>query len=191
MSDPNPVLDFMLTRRSSMRTKLTAPAPNEAELTTLLTAASRVPDHGRLEPWRFIVVESGARQRLADLVQELGNAQDRPAERTERAARMWLEAPMLIAVVMSPKEHETIPQLEQDLTAGAVCLSLVNAARASGWGAVWLTGWAAFDRHFLEHGLKLAAHERIAGFIHIGSCDTDMPDRPRPDLASMITRLDA
>lgn len=182
-------LEFLLTRRSRPAKMLHAPAPDNATLTRLLTAAARVPDHGKLEPWRFIVIEPAALGRLAALIAKRGQALGHDPDKTDKAAQTIADAPLIVAVVASEKPTDKIPAAEQFLSAGAVCLSLVNAALAQGFGACWLTGWPAFDRDFLTEGLGLDAHESIAGFVHIGSCDAAPPERPRPDIASLVTRL--
>lgn len=184
-------LDFLLTRRSRPAKMLRAPAPDAATLTRLLTAATRVPDHGKLEPWRFVVIEPAALQRLAALVTARGEALGMEAEKTLKAAETFAASPLVVAVVAVEKPSDKIPPVEQLLSAGAVCLSLVNAALAQGFGACWLTGWPAFDRVFLAEGLGLEGHETVAGFVHIGSCDTAPPERPRPDVESLVTRLGA
>ena len=191
MPQADPVMDFLLTRRSVPAAALKAPAPAGAALDTLLTAALRVPDHGALEPWRVLLIESGARPRLAALLRRRGEVLAIPPEKIEKSAQSWLNAPLIVAVVSAPVPSDKAPEKEQVLSAGAVCLSLVNAALASGWGAAWITGWAAFDRPFVEDGLGLAAGESIAGFIHLGRCDAAVPDRPRPDLARLSHRLTA
>lgn len=184
-------LEFLLTRRSRPAKMLRAPAPDSATLTRLLTAATRVPDHGKLEPWRFLVIEPAALQRLGALVIERGRALGMDAETADKAARTLAGSPLVVGVVSAPKASEKIPAIEQTLSAGAVCLSLVNAALAQGFGACWLTGWPAFERGFLREGLGLAEHESIAGFIHIGTSDITPPERPRPDVAALVTRLEA
>lgn len=188
-SHTNPVLEFLLTRRSRPAAALQLPAPDAMTLQTLLTAAARVPDHGKLEPWRFLVIDGAAKLRLADLIRNRGPVLGIDLEKVEKSAKSWANAPLIVAVVLSPKPSEKVPEIEQLLSAGAVCLGLVNAALASGWGAAWITGWAAFDREFVETGLALAAHEQIAGFIHLGSCDTPVADRPRPDISVLIQRI--
>jgi nitroreductase len=188
MPAPNKAaLDFLLTRRSRPAKTLTAPAPGPETLTTLLKAAARTPDHGKLEPWRFIVLAPPALQRLANLAQSRGAALGHPPEKVEKVANMFATAPLSVAVISSPKPSEKIPEIEQTLSAGAVCLALLNAALASGWGANWLTSWAAFDTGFLQEGLALDAHEYVAGFIHIGTETSTPPDRPRPDLDAITT----
>ena len=184
---PRPdVQDFLATRRSRPAKTLRAPAPDRAALAPLLEAALRVPDHGKLEPWRLVVLEGGALGRLAGLTTEVGTAQGRDAEKLPKNAAMFADAPLIVAVVSSPAASEKVPQVEQTLSAGAVCLSLVNAAQAAGWGANWLTGWMAYDRPFLETGLDLAASEWVAGWIVIGTEGPVPPDRPRPDPAAKV-----
>lgn len=191
MNEPDPVMDFLLTRRSKPAAALSAPAPEGAALDRLLTAALRVPDHGALTPWRLMILEAPARRRLAGLVRERGPALGIDPAKVEKSALAWENSPLVVAVIAAPRPSDKAPELEQLLSAGAVCLSLVNAALASGWGAAWITGWAAFDRDFLERGLGLAAHERVAGFVHIGRCETAVSDRPRPDLGALVTRVSA
>ncbi|PTX57045.1 nitroreductase [Litoreibacter ponti] len=177
-------LEFLLTRRSRPAKTLTAPAPDRAALEVLLTAAARTPDHGKLEPWRFIVLEQPALVRLGALARVRGAARGEAEEKIDKIGAMFETAPMSVAVVASPVASDKIPEIEQVLSSGAVCLALLNAALASGWGANWLTGWTAMDRPFLDEGLGLAAHEFVAGFIHLGTETSTPPDRPRPDLGA-------
>ncbi len=154
----------------------------------LLTAAVRVPDHGKLEPWRFVALEGAGPAGFAAAIRARAAATGQDAD---KGALVFEQAPVAVAVVASPRESEKIPRIEQTLSAGAVALSLLNAALAAGWGASWLTGWAAYDRTLLEDALGLAPDEWLAGFVHIGSCETPPPDRPRPDVAGLVTWLDA
>ncbi|SIO55754.1 Nitroreductase [Rhodovulum sp. ES.010] len=188
MPDPRPeVLDFLLTRRSRPAKTLAAPAPAREDLIPLLTAAARSPDHGKLEPWRFVVLERLALDRLAGLVRARGAALGEAEETIAKAAAAYADSPLAVAVIASPKPSEKIPESEQLLSAGAVCLALLNAALAAGWGANWLTGWPVYDRGFLEDGLELAPHEQVAGVIHIGTETVTPPDRPRPDVDAITT----
>ncbi len=188
MTTPNRhALDFLLTRRSHPARTLTMPVPARDELTALLTAAARTPDHGKLEPWRFVVLEKPALMRLAGFAAERGAALRLEAERLEKGVRQYAEADLAVVVVASPKPSVTIPQIEQVLSAGAVCLALLNAALAAGWGANWLTGWASHDPEFAAAACGLTAPEFIAGVIHIGTAQTVPADRPRPDLARLVT----
>jgi len=183
MTNPNQcVMDFLLTRRSRPYKTLTTPAPTREQLSPMLTAAARVPDHGKLEPWRFIILTDAALPRLADLASERGAALAIDPDKIEKAAATFLNAPLIVAVIASPKPSDKVPEVEQLYSAGATCLSLLNAALAAGWGANWLSGWPSNDRAFLTKGLNLAAHETVAGFIHIGTGTSTPPERPRPDI---------
>lgn len=184
-------LDFLLSRRSRPARSLRAPAPERAELDMLLTAAARVPDHGKLEPWRFVVARGTALARLAALVETRGAVLGLEPEKVAKQARAFADSPLMVAVIASPKGTERIPAIEQSYSAGAVCLSLLNAALAAGWGANWLSGFAAYDRGFLSEGLALAPHEEVAGFVHIGTETTAPPERPRPDIAALTTFLES
>ncbi|PTQ75670.1 nitroreductase family protein [Celeribacter persicus] len=192
MPAPNPAaLDFLLTRRSRPAKTLTAPVPDREALMPILTAAARTPDHGKLEPWRFIVLEKAALTRLSEMIKPLAEKNKIAEEKIEKTYRQYADADLAVAVVFSPKESDKVPEIEQLYSAGAVCLSLLNAALAAGWGANWLSGWASFDREFCEKGLGLASHESIAGLIHIGSETIAPPERPRPDLSTIVTWMDA
>ncbi len=192
MPTPNPAaLAFLLNRRSRPAKTLTAPVPDRATLLTLLTAAARTPDHGKLEPWRFVVLEKPALTRLADLVLTRGSALGLDPEMVAKAQTQYADADLVVAVVSAPKPSDKIPQIEQVYSAGAVCLALVNAALAAGWGANWLSGWASHDRAFIREGLGLADHESIAGLIHLGSETSAPPERPRPDLDAITTWISA
>ncbi|TCO73951.1 nitroreductase family protein [Rhodovulum euryhalinum] len=188
MPAPRPdVLDFLLTRRSRPAKTLRPPAPTREALIPILTAAARSPDHGKLEPWRFIVLEAPALRRLAALVRQRGAALGQTREAIDKAASAYEDSPLAVAVISAPKPSDKIPEIEQVYSAGAVCLALLNAALASGWGANWLSGWPAHDAGFAGEGLGLAAHERVAGVIHIGTETAAPPDRPRPDLDTITT----
>jgi len=192
MPDPNQAaLDFLLSRRSRPAKTLTGPWPGRADLMPILTAAARTPDHGKLEPWRFLVLEAPALQRLAGLTVARGQALGLEAEQTEKQRRAFADSGLAVTVVSSPVASEKIPAIEQVYSAGAVCLALLNAALAAGWGANWLSGWTAYDRDFLSEGLALKPHESVAGYIHIGSETSAPPDRPRPDLNAITTWIGA
>ncbi len=182
------VLDFLLTRRSRPAKLLHAPGPERDDLLTLLTAAARVPDHGKLEPWRFVVLEGAGQARFAAAIRGRAAA---TGQNPDKGAGPFEEAPLSVAVVAVPRDTAKVPAIEQTLSAGAVCLGLVNAALAAGWGASWLTGWPAYDAGLLAEALGLAPGEWIAGFVHIGACDAPPPDRPRPDLAALVTWAEA
>ena len=155
----------------------------------LLAAATRVPDHGKLEPWRFIVLTHPATDRLARLVEEIGTALEVEPEKIAKAASQYSMADLAVVVVQVPRPTEKVPLIEQTYSAGAVCLSLLNAALAQGWGANWLSGWPSYDEVFRREGLGLADSETVAGIIHIGTPQMDSPDRPRPDPGKLTTWL--
>ncbi|MFN4171341.1 MAG: nitroreductase family protein [Pseudorhodobacter sp.] len=184
--EPRPdVTDFLRTRRSVPPKLLSPPAPGRAAIEKLLTQAARSPDHGKLEPWRFIVLEQGAMARLADLAGRRAHAAGLEPEAVAKARAQFDAGICAVVVVASPKPSDKVPQIEQVLSAGAVCLALLNSALAAGWGAGWLTGWAAHDRGFVETGLGLAPQEFVAGIVHIATAPGPMADRPRPDMAGL------
>lgn len=188
MPDPNPAaLDFLLTRRSRPAKTLGLPVPTPEQLMPILTAASRSPDHGKLEPWRFIVLEGAALRRLGNDARTRAAALDLGAEQADKGAQQFETGNLAVAVIEVQKPSDKIPALEQTYAVGGVCLALLNAALASGWGANWLTGWPSHDRGFMMQALGLAENERIAGFIHIGTETSAPPDRPRPDLDQIVS----
>lgn len=182
-------LAFLATRRSHPPKLLAAPAPDRDEVMQMLTLAARAPDHGKLEPWRFLVLTRPALDRLAPILHRavLDAGQDEAA--ADKAASA-LSSPLIVGVIHSPVESPRVPEWEQVLSAGAVCLGLVNAALASGWGASWLTGFAALNQGFATAHLGLEPGERVAGLIHIGSRRDSPPDRPRPDIEAKTRWLE-
>lgn len=186
MSHPDPIMEFLLTRRSRPAKLLAPPVPDRTQILTLLTAAARAPDHGKLEPWRFVVLDRASCQTLAERVAERGAETGVEPEKLAKSAATFASAHLVVTVVASPRPSEKIPEIEQTLSVGAVCLGLVNAALASGWGANWLTGWPAHDAQ-IRQGLGLSSQEWIAGFIHLGTAQSMPPERPRPDIAACTT----
>lgn len=178
-------MEFLLTRRSRPAKTLGPGGPDREGLMRILTAAARSPDHGKLEPWRFIVIAGEARERAAALAAERCAALGLDAGDTAKTVAQFTQGALIVAVISSPKPVEKIPRWEQRLSAGAVCLGLLNAALASGWGANWLTGRMAYDPAFTGGFLGLAEGERVAGFVHIGTETLAPPDRPRPDVAAL------
>ena len=184
-------LDFLLTRRSRPAKTLDKTAPDSDTLTKLLTAAARTPDHGKLEPFRFIIIRADAQDRLAAAVATGMTEAGEDPEKVEKQSRAMTYGGVIVTVVCSPKASEKIPAWEQHLAAGGACLALLNAALAAGWGANWLTGWASQSRSFMATQLGLADQEFVAGFIHIGGETVAPADRPRPDIAALTTTIDA
>lgn len=186
----NETIHLLRSRRSVAPNMLAEPGPSPDEVETLLLIASRVPDHGRLTPWRFIVLEKEGRRQVGEAIAE-AFASDEPGVDEDRVAferGRLSRAPAVIVVVSRAKPHVKIPDWEQVMSAGAVCMNLVVAANAMGFGTAWLTEWYAFDRRVLD-ALGLEPHERIAGFIHIGTPKEPPVERPRPALADLVTRL--
>ncbi|MCB1341615.1 MAG: nitroreductase [Pseudooceanicola sp.] len=190
MLQPNPAaLDFLLTRRSRPAKTLTTPVPSRDELQVLLTAAARVPDHGKLEPWRFVVIEAGAMPRLAELAAARGAELGKSDEDIAKGRGQYDQGNLAVVVIEKPVDSPKIPRLEQTYSAACVCLSLVNAALASGWGACWLTGWPAHDAAFCARAFGTVGEERVAGIVHVGTEGAEPPDRPRPDVVALTTWL--
>ena len=184
------MLDLLAKRRTVPLPQLEGPGPTEEELQRLLTIAARVPDHGKLVPWRFIVIEGEGRARAGDLIAKafLADEPDADEQRVAQERGRLSYAPLVVAVVSRAKPHPKIPDWEQVLSAGAVCMNLIVAAKAMGFSATWLTQWFAFDRRVLD-GLGLAPDERLAGFLHIGRPAQIPADRDRPDLTAITTRF--
>lgn len=192
MPTPKPeVLDFLRSRRSRPYKTLTAPGPDRDALMPLLEAAARVPDHGKLEPFRFLVLNRAALDRLEAATVGRAVGMGKTPEDVEKARIQFAMPPLVVAVVASPKPSEKIPEIEQHLSAGCACLSLLNAALAAGWGANWLSAWMAYDRELLQLELGLKPQEFVAGFIHIGTETATPPERPRPDLEAITTWVEA
>ncbi|THD46905.1 MAG: nitroreductase [Bradyrhizobium sp.] len=188
----NETIRLLKRRRSLKPFNLIAPGPTPEELTDLLTVAARVPDHGKLVPWRFILFQGAARERAGRLALEIKLADDPSLSQAAREAELtrFAQAPLVVAVVSRAAPHAKIPEWEQLLSAGAVCMNLTIAATALGYVTTWLTEWCAYDPRFAA-AIGLAGHERIAGFIHIGRPNVEASDRPRPALEEIVTIFEA
>jgi len=178
--------EFLATRRSRPAKTLSGPAPDRAQLIEILDAASRVPDHGALVPWRFIVLDRAALDALLPVITERAEASGVAQDQLDKTMFVYERSPLCVAVVHVPKPTEKIPASEQVLTGGAVCLSLVNAALAKGWGANWLSGWVSYDPELMAY-IGLKDGEAVAGLVHIGTETVAPPERPRPDVETLIT----
>ena len=182
------LIDYLSTRRSMPAFQMREPGPSRPEIEEMLKLASRVPDHGKLAPWRFIVYTGGRRERMSLELSKIARA-DRPdlsEEMIKVEETRFTRAPVVIAVVSTAAPHNKIPEWEQLRSAGAVCLNLVMAANAHGYVSNWLTEWMAYDeRAYPILGVKPG--EKVAGFVHVGSTDFPVTERPRPDLAEIVT----
>lgn len=181
-------LELLKTRRSVKPMELGAPGPTASEIETLLTIATRVPDHGKLAPWRFIVFEGDARLKAGETIASVFHA-DHPEATPDQLAferQRLARAPVVITIVSRAAPHVKIPEWEQQMSAGAAAMNLVNAAHALGYAASWITEWYAYDRRVLDT-LGVAANERITGFVHIGRPAKPPEERDRPKLADIVT----
>jgi nitroreductase len=180
-----PVLSFLARRRSASAKALRAPAPSEAQLRDLLRLAARVPDHGKLSPWRFVVLEGEAKAAFIQRMEAIAAA--RPDRDKAIGALFKIRVPPLSVVVISRIVEGSIPEWEQRLSAGAVCMNLITAAQAMGYGANWITDWYAFDPQ-IDAVLGLKAGECVAGYIHLGTTAEPPQERVRPDIDALTTR---
>lgn len=176
-------IEFLRHRRSYPPALLQGPGPSISEIETIITLGARVPDHGKLEPWRFVVLCNDAPARLAPIIKAESIAQGNPPVKAEKHGSAF-HVPVVVAVIFSPVESEKVPEWEQFLSSGATCLGLVNAALASGYGACWLTGVASRHKFSQQH-FGLTEKEQVVGFIHIGTRGSSTPpERPRPDVSA-------
>lgn len=169
--------------------QLAEPGPDDATLRMMLTIAGRVPDHGKLAPWRFILYPAASRQSAVDMLCAIAAKHEDPKEAAFRAekAKGFAAAPLVVGIASNPDpEHPKIPLWEQQLSAGAVAMNLLHAAAAAGFGAQWLTGWYAYDREAMT-GLGLREGERVVGFVHIGTPTMPPTERDRPDIGALTT----
>ncbi len=190
MRELSETLELLKNRRSVPARMMEGPGPTAAELDALLAVATRVPDHGKLAPWRFVVFEGEARDRAGAIIEKIFAAANPEAdpERSAQERGRLSRAPLVVAVVSTAARHPKIPEWEQILSAGAVCTLFMVAANAEGFATNWLTEWYAYDAEF-RSAIGLAEHERIAGFIHVGRSAEKPADRPRPVVADLVTRF--
>lgn len=179
-------LDLLLSRRSGSAKAMTEPGPSKKQLAEILKAGARAPDHGKLFPWRFLVIEDKGRSRAGDILAEVMEAEGERAKQVEEERERFLRAPVVVAVISAAREQHKIPVWEQELSAGAVCQNMLIAATASGFVAQWVTEWYAYHP-VVKQRLGLKAGERIAGFIYIGSTKDALEERPRPDMDRIVT----
>lgn len=176
------VLAFLSRRRSASAMALSAPGPSREQLDDLLRIAARVPDHGKINPWRFLILEGAAKDDLVGRLQVLAQARNNAPKALASLAKLR-NPPLAVAVISSPVEAP-IPLWEQHMSAGAVCATLLNAATAMGYGANWITDWYAYDKE-ARALLGLGQNERVAGFVYMGTAVEAPPERVRPDTAAL------
>lgn len=179
------LLNLLKTRRSVLSKNLSMPGPSKEQLNTILEIAARVPDHRKLEPWRFIVVQGDARKKLGEKFCNIKLTDcDLTDDQIKAERNRYNHAPTVIVVAFSPIEHKT-PVFEQLLSCGAVCQHINLASMALGFSSQWVTNWCSFDKR-AQKELGLKPHESIAGFFHIGTATCKPSDRQRPDLNSKV-----
>jgi nitroreductase len=186
----HPTIELLKTRRSVKPDMLCEPAPSADELQTILTIAARVPDHKKLAPWRFVIIEGAAREKLGELAADACRREDAepPSHvRLDTERKRFTRAPLVIAVISRVRETRGAPEWEQILSAGAACMNLCIACNALGYGSNWITEWVTYSKTFTD-GFGLARNERIAGFVHIGTTKEVPADRERPALADVVSR---
>jgi nitroreductase len=182
-------LALLARRRSSKLLQLSEPAPSSAELDALINLAARVPDHGKLGPWRFVVIEGEARARAGAALEKVIRNDDGVDDARREFVRKWfLRAPACVMIVSSPRENPKVPEWEQQLSAGAVCFNLLVSAHALGYGGCWLTEWPTFDER-ARATLGLTTEERIAGFVYLGTAAQGAAERVRADIGSRVSRF--
>lgn len=180
-------LDLLLRRRSVSANALGEPGPSAAELDLMLQAASRVPDHKKLVPWRFLLFQGEARAAFGKILAETCRAEEKDAGafRLENEAKRFLRAPIVIAVISRVVENKGAPEWEQILSAGAACQNLILAANALGYGTQWITEWCAYSEG-VRRALGLRQNERVAGFVYIGTPKEKPEERERPALGEIV-----
>jgi nitroreductase len=182
------LIEYLKTRRSMPAFQMKEPGPSKAEIEEILTLATRVPDHGKLAPWRFIVMTGDERQRISLALSKIARTEkpDLSEEMIKVEETRFTRAPVVVAVVSRAAPHVKIPEWEQLMSAGAVCLNMVIAANALGYVSNWLTEWMAYSEKAYEI-IGVKPGEKIAGFVHIGSTDFPITERPRPELSEIVT----
>jgi nitroreductase len=190
MPDSTPGLAALAQRRSVPSRLLAAPGPSPEQLQRLLAAAVRVPDHGKLTPWRFLKIEGDVRQQLGERLATRSRERDpnAPEATVEKDRLRFSYAPTIITVIARLTPEHKVPEIEQLLSGGAVCFALLQAAQALGFGAQWLTGWPAYDP-VIKAMLGVGENERVLGFIHIGTAREPAPERVRPDPNDLLSEL--
>lgn len=184
----NSAIDNLLTRRSVLANNLGEPGPDDAQLERMLTVASRVPDHKKLCPWRFVVFKGDARGAFGEVLAQACRAAEPSVGdvRLETEAQRFLRAPVVVAVISSLVENPVVPEWEQVLSAGAACQNLLHAATALGFAGQWITEWYAYDP-MVQRALDLRPGERIAGFVYIGTAREQPTERDRPALEDIVS----
>ena len=182
------IIDFLLTRRSVTARNMTEPGPSAEQLDMILRAAVRVPDHGKLGPWRFIILKGDARAEFGEVLGAAYQKENPDAfdELIEVEKERFQRAPVIVAVTSRITPEHKIPEWEQTLSSGAACMNMLNAAHALGFAAQWITEWPAYNPDVAQ-ALGVGEHERIAGFVYIGTAAEPPSERTRPEIGDIVT----
>jgi nitroreductase len=192
LNDTASLLTFLKTRKSASAKAMGGPGPDAAQVAEILEIAVRVPDHGKLSPWRFILFEGSARASVGDKFSQVWAKKnpDHGADSLDFQAKLFTRAPLVVAVVSVAAPHVKIPIWEQQLSSAAVCFNMVLAAQALGFDAQWQTDWVAYDPA-AKAAMGIIDTEQVAGLIYIGTTTLPLEDRPRPDVAKLVTHWGA
>lgn len=187
-NDRSSAAALLATRRSGKPRDMIAPGPDQAQLRAILEAAMRVPDHGKLTPWRFVIIEADRRTAFADLLKDAYRTEKPDAGRLELEAmdQFARQAPVMVAVLSTPTQNSKVPLWEQELSAGAVCMNLLVATHAAGFVGGWLTGWPSYNAQVIE-SLGGSPNDKIAGFLFLGTPSRDLEERPRPTYEAVVS----
>jgi nitroreductase len=187
-NDTSSLLAFLKSRKSASAKAMTGPGPNAGQLAEMLQLAVRVPDHGKLSPWRFVVFEGSAREMVGEKFRARWQVlnSDHSADSLDFQGKLFTRAPVVVAVVSTAAPHAKIPLWEQQLSSAAVSFNLVLAAQAHGFDAQWQTDWVAYDAE-AKLAMGISAAEQVAGLVYIGKSAVALEDRPRPDAAALTT----
>ncbi len=179
---------LLATRRSAKARDMIAPGPDAAQLRQILEAALRVPDHGKLNPWRFVIIPDDRRDALADLLVEAYRSEKPDAGRLELESMVQFaqQAPKLVVVLSTPAENSKIPLWEQELSAGAACMNMLVTTHALGFVGSWLTGWPAYN-DMVREALGGGQHDKVAGFMFLGTASRALDERPRPAYEAVVS----
>ena len=187
LNHPAPqTIDLLLSRRSGSAKAMREPGPSSSQLALILRAGARAPDHGKLFPWRFIIILDKGRERAGEILAEVMQAEGERDKQVEEERARFLRAPVVIGVVSAAREQHKIPVWEQELSAGAVCQNILVAATALGFVGNWITEWYAYHPAVKDR-LGLKAGERIAGFIYLGTAAEPLEERPRPEMDRIVS----
>jgi nitroreductase len=192
LNDSSSVLAFLKSRKSASAKAMTGPGPSKAQIDEMLEIAVRVPDHGKLAPWRFILIEGEGRVIVGQGFAEVWakNNPNHGAENLDFQRRLFMRAPVILIVVSTAAVHAKIPLWEQQLSSAAVCYNAVLAATALGFDAQWQSDWVAYDEG-AKAVMGVTPHEKVSGIIYIGTSSAPLEDRPRPDVLSLLTRINS